>query len=758
LAGCGQRPADDTAADTEEAALTIDWKTKGFAVSGEPEVKEELWAREYLPWTHDNVTYDREKEAVLYVLEGGCHDDVLYRVYLIYEPPIAVATKWILERYDLDTMQSTFSEITNQQLGIEESGYLTDIEVLGADSFIFQAISYGRNEDDQVVQESNCFLYTDLQSPPVKRELLPVYLEMGIVPEAQESIMLQDPTGECICDGQGNSYVRKAVGNNPWAQLYIINSDCQVQMEYPGSVQEEIHDPFRTAEGELVFPVYNREEYCTRFVWFDAANQKAQELARLEKESVTKVYGMEGNNIYYEAREGVVQWDIETGERKQIFSFLENGVSSVYEKELFLRDGQPPVLRMYGTINRKEEDWFVLLSQEKVERAEAVRIAGLEKTPDIVAESVFEAGRINPNYDYAYEAGPSGGEEEYRTRILAEISAGKGPDILYVSREDMELLSGKGALADLRTYVSDSTLQQLVPGAIEYGTTGNMLAGIPTDIWAETIWISESVWDEETWSLEDVIGLMESGKLDKRLCQFDLFYAPVAELLGLVMADLESSFLIDWENRECHFRDERFLRLLEYTKEGAETAVTYTDLAMTEGSNLMSEYRLSSIDNIEYFRGTKLPEGSNLAGLPTGRGNGNFLGSDGLLVVNKNAVNKDAVSNYLECVLGEEMQFGGYRDALPVRRMSVDRIRYIEETGEARAYGRELIVFDDGTTSLHEVIRFLDSCVALPREYPVIQQIIYEEAPAYYNGDKSAEDTAETINRRVQMYLDENNP
>ena len=43
------------------------------------------------------------------------------------------------------------------------------------------------------------------------------------------------------------------------------------------------------------------------------------------------------------------------------------------------------------------------------------------------------------------------------------------------------------------------------------------------------------------------------------------YTTPSVTMLELEKYALADSFLIDWENRKCHFDDERFIRLLELT-------------------------------------------------------------------------------------------------------------------------------------------------------------------------------------------------
>ncbi|MDE7225213.1 MAG: hypothetical protein K2O34_15710 [Acetatifactor sp.] len=47
-------------------------------------------------------------------------------------------------------------------------------------------------------------------------------------------------------------------------------------------------------------------------------------------------------------------------------------------------------------------------------------------------------------------------------------------------------------------------------------------------------------------------------------------------------------------------------------------------------------------------------------------------------------------------------------------------------------------------------------CVPAPRNYPALEKIIQEEVGAYYGGDRTVDEVADIIDRRIQVYLDEN--
>lgn len=67
----------------------------------------------------------------------------------------------------------------------------------------------------------------------------------------------------------------------------------------------------------------------------------------------------------------------------------------------------------------------------------------------------------------------------------------------------------------------------------------------------------------------------------------------------------------------------------------------------------------------------------------------------------------------------------------------------------------KLHVFEDGTNSFDKAKEFLESCSAAPMIYEDIDKIMMEEVEAFLAGDKSARETAEIIDNRVRIYLNE---
>lgn len=766
--GCGRQPSDTE----QEKAPTVDWKTKGFAVSEKVVNEQALWVDQYIPWKHEGITCNEETEEIQSRLNGlndaVCFGDKIYRLYLVTEKEghYRCPVRCLMEVFDVSSMESTVTELSLEQAGIERTWMFMGMDVTGDWSYAFHVLRYSENEDETYVQDGNRIVYLSPGEGAKEVDLRAAYLEKGIIHETYDDLMILDG-GECICDASGNSYIRTGSSENPWRNIYVLDSAGKLVMSWEGTAFQQIYDPMKTEEGDLIFMIQDSREHIARFVWFDAEAGQLRILAELSGEYILKLYGMMGNEVYYQTPSGIVRWDIATGVRQLVFGFSDNGISDVFRNTiLVLREGEPPILRLHAIVNGEEEDWLVRLSTEPVEHLDAVHIVCLTNSAmesARVKNSVAVASRKNPNDYFVYENSGNMDVEDYRTRIIAEMMAGGGPEVLYVSCEDMELLQKIGLLADLRDLVKEETLSRVLPGVLELGTVDGTLVGMAPEIRTESILIGESTWSGDSWTWDDVLDLMESGKLENRLMDGFRLHASWIAVMILIEDSLDDSFLIDWENGESHFEDERFIRILEdmgkYVYEKSEDTES---VRVRGGGSLMTLCGVGSINEARTYEGTKGAEGSHYIGYPSEHGNGNYLYTDGVIVVNKNISDSEAVSAYLEYLLGKEVQdFNntiGKICGLPVVPLPVEDVIYDSETGKASFHGMlNVTVFADGTTSIHETNALLERCVPKPRNYEELENIIIEEITAYYEGDKSARDVAIIIDNRIQVYLDERN-
>lgn len=760
-----------TSALTEE---TVDWKTEGLAVSGEVEKNQEWWVTEYIPWKHENVEIEAESEGLWAANDSPpsrVYGDKIYRLNMVWNPPNVSAVRWIMEIYDTSAMSSSVKEISREQLGLtdaQKGNFLTAMDLVKEDSFVFQLDCWEKNTEGLTQIVSNV-IYLNSNGDYQLANLWDTYLEKGIAREELLEGSLMPEPGNCVCDNAGNTYKKAGLSDAGYTRLYVIDREGAVLLEYQSEEKQMIFDPLKTENGELIYPVYDRDELCYYFMWPDTETGEMRPLGTMKDSnlSIKQLFGMQGNLIYYETSEGIVAWNIKSGNRTLVFHYQDNGIPRTYQTMLVLRNGQLPVLRLYKNSAEGDEDWLAPLSGEPVQREDSsicvVDLVDNGLGSRQVSECTGLASRKDMNQSFLYQKADGDGEA-FRTQIMAELMAGKGPDMLYVSRSDMALLQELGLLADLKDLVPRETLEDLWPGAVSMGTLDGKLAGLPVNItMASGLAVSGDTWEEETWQLEDVIALMEEGRLENVMyyASSEGYFAPLATALWLLEYSLEDSFLIDWEKRESHFEDERLIRLLEITKNGGD--VPSDDMGnWSHGGKSFAFFNITTSESVNDFAALAGREGINYVGFPTEGNGGNYLETGGMLVVNVNAKNRKGIETYLEYYLGDEIQGlcdkpipGMITDsAFSVRRFHVEEIEQSPE-GEYLWRGKTLTVMEDGSTSLHKLIPFLECCVPAPSTHPDLMKIISEELTAYYEGDKSAEQTAEITDRRIQIYLDE---
>ena len=129
LSSCGngedvlQTSQTSQTSQTTEPPEAADWKSEGFAVSGDVEEYQKYWVVEYIPWKHENVIIDPETEQLLWQSNPlpRVYDGRIYSMNTVINPPYFQAARWILEIYDTETMSSSVREFSYDQLGEENT-------------------------------------------------------------------------------------------------------------------------------------------------------------------------------------------------------------------------------------------------------------------------------------------------------------------------------------------------------------------------------------------------------------------------------------------------------------------------------------------------------------------------------------------------------------------------------------------------------------------------------------------------------------
>lgn len=554
--------------------------------------------------------------------------------------------------------------------------------------------------------------------------------------------------------------------------LGVLDSEGKSVFSYvcKSASKDAIFEPVRDDSGRIFFPVKDSEEGATRLLWKNTMDELT-ELARFDGVLLGTWYSMLGSELYYVEDDCVVKWDVVSGVCETVYDLKENGISDPASTFLSWDSKNNAYLRYVS----KSEDWVSRLSTEEPKQREAISVGIMtwEYGADFMKSSLANFSRKYPQYPITVEKTSS--KDNSKERMLIEVMNGKGPDVLYLSYEDLLNLKNQDALMCIDTLISDTTMDSLLPGVSEFGMFDGKLYGIPTCVDIKTMFTNRELWDGEGWTLDDILGLIKANPDISAIFSADdddeEIYWTLRLMTQFDLAERKSKF-IDWENGISCFEEKDFMNILE-------TILYYEEHKNDEDKKRNDVYVSLQRDRIKYntvlaFHSWRLSgetffylmnefgENCYPIGVPSEDRQGNYMLTEGLLVVNANAGEEkmetiQALMEYLfsmDCqkkIHGVISVLDDMVDTRVVYDEAMDMYFWMDGTDDWIVLPQK----EDGTTYVKEYKELLDSAVPY-QEYCPIFDIVWEESIAFFEGERDALTVTRLIDNRVQLYLDEN--
>ena len=368
------------------------------------------------------------------------------------------------------------------------------------------------------------------------------------------------------------------------------------------------------------------------------------------------------------------------------------------------------------------------------------------------------------------------GESDYEdglNRLKMDLISGKGPDIISVEDAVLGILGQKGIYTDLYSFMEqDEECQRdmLEESILKLYESKNCLYNIAPAFYLYSMWGSEEVVQGRYGvGLEELQEILEAQ--GKGMDAIHGFYADQSTLTTLCTFGMDE--IVDWEQGTCDFEGAYFAELMQFAKEYDDVKVRSADSGSVikrsmNGEILLSGGMISSV--VDYQIQREMFGGDiDIIGYPTAQGSGtaaNFWGTQ--LAINALSSNQEEawefikyyvlhgytgngfplIKEQLENILAEAMEpiYVSPKAGEPVEKMP---------QGALTTEDGEIIVYE-ATEEDVEVIRWMiENASQKMQRYLEIQDIIDEEAQAYYSGQKSLEDTTAIIQSRVMLYLEE---
>lgn len=536
---------------------------------------------------------------------------------------------------------------------------------------------------------------------------------------------------------------------------------------------------FDLSDGRTVLSRSNMEEEVTRLTWFREDTGAEEPLGTLECGYVTGLSLGGDGMFYYLGNDSLIRWDAEKNISEVLMLRLyANGIEAWSGSSGVIRNEAGDILLC--CIQQGKVTIHVLTDKELPDREE-IRLCSLQGEAGVgyfqrLAATFTQNGGELP-IKMELENRPEY-EEDYRTRIMAEMVSGKGPDILYVSQEDMILMQEKGMLCDLSDMIDRETKDVMIPGVLDLGTVNGELVGLVPEVSFVTLGASDKVWTESGWNIGELAGVLKAAdSWELPFSQIGIRLDGGSILIYVFLQDLVNSDFLDLGQGTAHFDCEEFIDLLELCKKCGDPR-SYEEkmkdqLSMSERTRLLQEGE--AVAEVLYLYGglevfsdiaQRYGDDAHIVGFPVESGSGCYVDSYsyGYLVVNAQTAYKEEISQFFAQLLSYDNQFktsGGcvrmdvIRDSVYYDEWMDASVMLRSSRTESNISVQELAVKPDGTSYLEEYLAFVEGCEPVPYRPQQIVTIIAEEVTPFFEGRKNAGEVADIIQSRVQLYLDE---
>ena len=596
--------------------------------------------------------------------------------------------------------------------------------------------------------------------------------------------MQLDEEGNVVCLCNGN-------------QVWGIGSDGTVN--YTIETEYYFDALVKLADGRVAVGVSG--ENGMEIAVIDPAAKKLAEETYPVKASIYNAYTGGGDyDLYY--TNGAYFYGLKLGEEEpvKLFSWLSCDVNSNDISSVCVRpDGSIVTVTMdYNSSTSTYSNELITVTKvpyESVPHKEVITL-GCIYLQYQTQEMIVDFNRSNDKYrievtDYSQYNNEEDGYDAGLTKLNTEIMAGNIPDILDISNLNYVQLASKGLIEDLYPYIdADEELDRSdyfenVLAAME--VDGKLCATVPGFYINAVMGSSKVVGDTPGWTYDEfneALASMPEG------CEpFDQYVTRDTILQNCLALDMDN--FVNWGTGECRFDSQEFIDLLEFAARFPETfdwenydysSAESTQERIAQGKQMLVQTTVYMIEDLFYNQYIETFGGDvTFIGYPTANGTGNMLGIDGGgYAMSSKSQYKDVVWQFLRTFMTKDYQeenvwsLSSRKDIFDEKAEEAMTIQYQEDAdGNAildeegnkipiARYGR----WNEETGETEEIYAIEPEQIEQLRELIAstdrkadynsdIFEIVSEEAAAFFQGQKTAEDVAKLIQSKANIFVNE---
>lgn len=403
--------------------------------------------------------------------------------------------------------------------------------------------------------------------------------------------------------------------------------------------------------------------------------------------------------------------------------------------------------------------WEKLTAQSGPEGDRTVLVYGTVYLSETMKERIVSFNKNNPDYYITVKEYDGETISDKRLQMQAAVTSGHGPDILDLYTYcvvNYRAYAEKGYLEDLEPYLLGEEFHDDIIWPLQelYRVDGGIYMALPHFTMQGLAVNPQYAPEADDWNLETFMELARSARGELHIIESGTAHSIFAQIIR----GMQGEFL-DLEKRKAYFDTPEFVSFLELCRECGKrsSAKDRADDDITDYADKVMLVPFYIQDPSLYlWAHAWYGEDAPVYGYPIGTGQvflvNNAADACG---INAQSENKEGAWEFLRTLFSEDYQrdMTGYGSAWAVRESCWYALwdRYqdgitINGTYAAPATEEEIKRLAD---------RIVNGNIAADMMDSTIFELIMEEADAYFEGDRTAEEAAGNIQNRVQLMLEE---
>lgn len=612
-------------------------------------------------------------------------------------------------------------------------------------------------------------------------------------------------------DAAGNLYV------SDYNNIYVLDAEGNVQFKLDGSQYNG--SLYRLNAQQVGVMWYNytddvnaADENGQYFVTIDLETKDWGEKVKLPSNVWSIFPGDDAYDFYYTYNNNIYGYTSKTDTRDKLVDWMACDVdTNNMSGYAMLSDSRVAALMQDWSTDPTTYQLIVLhrVDASEIKEKKVLTLACMYLDWNL-RSMIVEYNKTNDEYrinvvDYSEYAT----DDDYNagvTKLTTEIISGSVPDIFLTSNLPIDKYAAKGVIADLNTFMDGGnglSRDYFVPQILNALEKDGKLYELPTSFSVTTAYALSSIASQyDTWNVAAVQDAMT--QLQEGATVFSDGWTKNTALSNCLSRNL--SAFVDWTTGKCEFDSEAFQQLLAFCNsfpaetsdgDGAIAYATSTDLAIedamwesdatriTNGKQLMSTIEMYSFDSY-IWNVYAIRDKITFTGYPTEDGSGSSFGLQMPMAISSVTKYPDAAWDFV-CSIIKKMNTideNNYYYGFPISQAAFDAEMtdimteqyQLDENGEQvdwdgdgepdKAVRGSYETMENGETvykdvyaltqeDVDQILGVINSTSSVYDYDQEILDIITDEVAAYFAGDKDVQTTANMIQSRVNLYVQE---